>query len=146
MSAASLERPAVAVRSAGTTRTRQLRPARGGGRGTRPVSRSVSGVPGPSVDRRLRVDARACRPQPEPRVDRGGARPRTRAEIGRPSRAGLRVADPVAAGWHLTNRGIAVVLIAGAVLAAAALTVITATAVTVTSQDYHPHGSALAHR
>lgn len=50
----------------------------------------------------------------------------------------------MSAGWQLTNRGIAVVLITGAVLAAAAITVITATAITVTSDGYHSTGSALA--
>ena len=49
-------------------------------------------------------------------------------------------------GWSLTNRGIAVVLITGAVLAAAAITVITATAITVTSDDYRPTQSALIDR
>jgi hypothetical protein len=50
------------------------------------------------------------------------------------------------ATWRLTNRGIAVIMIAGAMLVAAALTVITATAVTVTAEDYRPDQSALAGR
>lgn len=130
MSAATLERPTVTARSAGTTRTRQLRPGRGGGRGTRPVARSLSGVGGPAIrsSRRLRVDARGCLAEPNRR------------------QATAVVAGSARSGWQLTDRGIALVLIAGAVLVAAALTVITATAVTVTSQNYHSHGSALAGR
>lgn len=129
MSAASLERPAVTVSPAGTTRTRQLRPGRGGGRGTRPVTRSMSGVGAPAVGsgRRLRATARGCSAEANPR--------RTPA-----------VTESVTSGWRLTDRGIALVLIAGAVLVAAALTVITVTAVTVTSDHYHAHGSALADR
>jgi len=58
----------------------------------------------------------------------------------------LAVAPPAPSVWRLTNRGIAVVLIAGALLAAAAITVITATAITVTSDGYHAHESALVGR
>ncbi|GAB3925702.1 hypothetical protein GCM10011575_06300 [Microlunatus endophyticus] len=127
MSAATLERPAVAARSAGTTRTRQLRPGRGSGRAGRPVTRSVSGVQAPMIgrDRHPSAGARACRPEV-------AARPVS--------------ATSVPSAWQLTNRGIAVVLIAGALLAAAAITVITATAITVTSDGYHSHGSALVRR
>ncbi|HEY9291260.1 MAG TPA: hypothetical protein VIP98_08285 [Microlunatus sp.] len=56
------------------------------------------------------------------------------------------VATAESAGWRLTNRGIAVVLITGAVLVAAAIMVITATALTVTSDDYRPSQSALVSR
>lgn len=126
MSAATLERPA-GGRSAQTTRTRQLRPGRGAGRSTRPVSRSVAGVPAPSLERQRPV-SRACSP-----------------EFARTA-APAAVAGVVSTGWRLTNRGIAVVLITGALLAAAAITVITATAITVTSDGYHSHGSALAQR
>lgn len=130
MSAATLERPAVAGRSAGTTRARQLRPGRGAGRGTRPVSRSVSGVPAPRLDRRSRPGSgtRACSPE------------------FRPSSAPAKAVAAASTGWRLTNRGIALVLITGALLAAAAITVITATAITVTSDGYHSQGSALAGR
>lgn len=130
MSAATLERPAVAGRSTETTRTRQLRPGRAAGRGTRPVSRSVSGVPAPELGRRrqLRPGSRACSPE----FRAASARPRTAAAA--------------SMGWRLTNRGIAVVLITGALLAVAAITVITATAITVTSDGYHSHGSALVRR
>lgn len=130
MSAASLERSAVTIRSAGTTRTRQLRPGRGGGRGTRPVARSMSGVSAPAVGHRheLRAQARGCQAEPN---------------RWQPAVVGV---ESTASGWRLTSRGIAVILIAGALLVAAAVTVITATAVTVTSDHYHSHGSALAHR
>lgn len=131
MSAAMIEAPSTATRTGSITRTRQLRPGRGGGRGTRPVSRSMAGVAAPALvgHTRPRPDARSCRP-----------------EYRRPAPITAAAADAVSAGWRLTNRGIAVVLITGALLVAAAVTVITATAITVTSDDYHPHGSALAHR
>ena len=128
MSAATLERPAVTARSAGTTRTRQLRPGRGAGRGTRPIGRSASGVRAPRLDRRRPTSGpRACRPELR--------------DASVPAKA---LAAPT--GWSLTNRGIAVVLITGALLVAAALTVITATAITVTSDGYHSQGSAIAGR
>ena len=130
MSAATIERP-VAARSTGGTRTRQLRPGRGSGRSTRPASRSVSGVVAPQLRR-----ARSRRTQI------AGCSPEFRRAVG----SATTVSESVAAGWRLTSRGIAVVLITGAVLAAAAITVITATAITVTSDSYHPHGSALSQR
>ena len=126
MSAATVERPAVVGRSAGTTRTRQLRPGRGAGRSTRPIARSVSGVPAPSLDRRSSV-SRGCGPD----IPQAVATPAVSA---------------ASIGWRLTNRGIAVVLITGALLAAAAITVIAATAITVTSDGYHSQGSALVQR
>lgn len=130
MSAATLERPAVAGRSAGTTRTRQLRPGRGAGRGTHPVSRSASGVAAPRLDRRqrLRSGSRACSPE------------------FRQQSVPAKALAAASTGWRLTSRGIAVVLITGVLLAAAAITVITATAITVTSDGYHSQGSALAGR
>lgn len=135
MSAATIERPSVVgstsgVGSSGSTRTRRLRRGRGAGRGTGPVSRSTSGVAAPQLrsGRKVRAEVSGCSP-----------------EFSR-STATAVVSESAAAGWRLTNRGIAVILIAGAVLVAAAITVIAATAVTVTSDSYHPHGSALSHR
>lgn len=124
MSATSLERRTGAVRSVGPTRTRQLRPGWGAGRGTRPISRSLSGVSAPTVDHRYPPHpvVRSCSP----------ALDRTRAE------------PPD--GWRLTNLGIAVILIVGALLAVAAITVITTTAIRVTSDGYHPQDPAVAQR
>jgi hypothetical protein len=102
-------------------RTRESRPSRGSARSVRPVARPATVVAPPQIGRpavRSISAARACRSEP-----RATARPVSRA---------------VEAGWQLTNRGIAVVLITGAVLVAAAVTVITATALTVTSEDYRP--------
>jgi hypothetical protein len=128
MSAAMIESPNATNRIGSETRTRQLRPGRGAGRGVRPVSRSSAGVAAPTLGtpRQLRTGVRGC-------ASESRYRPRT-----------VVVGEAASAGWRLTNRGIAVVMIVAAVLAAAAITVITATAITVTSEDYHPHGSALS--
>ncbi|HLT61055.1 MAG TPA: hypothetical protein VK020_07670 [Microlunatus sp.] len=40
--------------------------------------------------------------------------------------------------WRLTGRGVAVIMVVGLLIAAAALTVIGATVVRVTSDDYRP--------
>jgi hypothetical protein len=128
MSAALIEAP-TATSAGGTTRTRQLRPGRGGGRGLRPVTRSSAGVAAPSLGRprQVRADPRGC-------------------DSHLPDATWSTAGQAASAGWRLTHRGIAVVLIVGALLAVAALTVITATAVTVTSEGYHQHGSALPQR
>jgi hypothetical protein len=93
------------------------------------------GVAAPSLGRRG-VDAHAvagCHSEPAVRVTQTQA-----ASVG--AATGSR-------GWRLTDRGIAVVLITGAVLLAAAVTVITATAITVTSADYvQPGHSAIVGR
>lgn len=134
MSAATIETPSTTMRAGSSTRTRHLRPGWGSGRSTRPVSRSIAGVGAPQIGRGrpLRADAHACRAECSPAYSRPVA---VRSAAG-----------AVSTSWRLTNRGIALVLIAGAVLVAAALTVITATALTVTSDHYHSHGSALANR
>lgn len=104
--------------------TRRRRPARGSGRQAHPAVRPAGAVPPPVLKPRIAerapgLEGRACR------VDAAVARQAA-------------VARPAAAGWRLTERGIGVVLIAGAMVVAAALTVITATALTVTSEDYRP--------
>lgn len=108
----------------GTRRGR--RPSRGSARAGRPVGRSVTAVAppriGPAAAPTMPSGVRSCRVERAQRV---------------------RAVQAAQAGWRLTERGIAVVLIAGAVLAAAAVTVITATALTVTSEDYRPAGSSL---
>lgn len=60
--------------------------------------------------------------------------------------AGATHSASIAPAWRLTNRGIAVILVSGAILAAAAITVVTATAVTVTSSDYRPPQSSVVGR
>lgn len=132
MSAALIERPELSrptaerrapvrsLRSVPTTDRR--RPSRGSARAVRPVGRATTGAPAPSL-RRPEVQARSCR-----------------SEVTR------RMPAAAEATWRLTNRGIAVIMVTGAMLVAAALTVITATALTVTAEDYRPDQSALAGR
>ncbi|SDT35379.1 hypothetical protein [Microlunatus soli] len=125
-----------ATRTAAPIRVRRPRRSRGSGRGAAPVGRSTTGVAAPRLvpGRSVPVDGRqatatACRDE---RVAAAGVRS---------------VRQAATASWRLTNRGIAVVMITGAMLMAAAVTVITATALTVTSPDYTPAGhSAVAGR
>lgn len=107
---------------------RPQRPNRGSARSVQPITRPLAGVPAPEVRTRRLHDAttRSC----------GVARPYAGAVA--PARA--------RSGWRLTDRGIAVVLVVGAVLLAAAVTVIAATAVTVTSDTYHRAGFVIAQR
>jgi hypothetical protein len=81
------------------------------GRGVRPHSRPLRGVEGPA------------------------------ASISRPASAHACVADPTpAAPLRLTERGLAVILLAGMLLLMTAITVIGLTAFRVTSPDYLPYG------
>ena len=126
MSAATIETSPVGTSLDRPVRGRRLRPSRGSGRGGRPVTRSLTGSGAPTLQRSAATTAevRGCQSAPVRRT----------------------VATAESAGWRLTNRGIAVVLITGAVLVAAAIMVITATALTVTSDDYRPSQSALVSR
>lgn len=119
-----------AARTAAPIRVRRPRRSRGSGRAAAPVGRSTTGVAAPQL------------------IPVGGQQGASRACRGERVAADTRSAHQVAAaGWQLTNRGIAVVMITGAMLLAAAVTVITATALTVTSADYNPPGhSAVAGR
>ncbi len=133
MTTATLQAPALRDGGSRPRRTlRQARPGRGSARTPRPTTRSLAGVPAPAV----RPGALA----EELRI--GAARSCTVVA----STSAATVGPRARAGWRLTDRGIAVVLVAGALLLAAAVTVITATAVTVTSGSYHPAGSAIAQR
>lgn len=97
--------------------------------GVRPRHRPASTRPGdsgvapPRVRRRKAVRASGCRIDALP-----ADRPESRNQ------------------WRLTNRGIAVILVSGAMIAAAAITVITATALTVTSSDYHQPQTSIVGR
>ncbi|QDP97155.1 hypothetical protein FOE78_15565 [Microlunatus elymi] len=126
MSATTIETSAVRSSVDRPTRARRPRPSRGSGRAGRPATRSVTGLDAPSLRRSPAgsAEVRGCSTAPVRR---------TAVAAG-------------SAGWRLTSRGIAVVLITGAVLVAAAITVITATAITVTSDNYIPSQSALGNR
>lgn len=96
------------------TRPAPARPGRRSGRSIGPVGRPGSGAPAPEL-RRLPVQtAAACSADTWPR----------------PQRARVRSV------MQLTDRGIAVILVAGVMVAIAALTVVSATATRVTSDHY----------
>jgi len=50
----------------------------------------------------------------------------------------------VSPSWHLTERGLAVVLVVAAALMAASIAVVGLTALRVTSESYHPSHSVAA--
>lgn len=114
------------ARSGTGVRRRALRPGWGAGSRTRPESRPAGSVAAP------------------------------RLSLGPPLRAtGCRVVTPVApriglpvaaATYRLTERGIALVLATGLVIAAAALVVVSLTALRVTSDSYLPPGQVSQQR
>lgn len=100
------------------------RPARGSGRAAGPILRPVEACPAPALTRRAVARARGCQlPEPD-------------AELGPAAVAGI------AAGWRLTERGVAVVLVVGLMIMVAALTVVGLTAIRVTGPSYQPSVSA----
>ena len=90
------------------------RPGRRSGRTSGPVGRAGSGVPAPQLRRSAAVAAASCVADARPSVPR--RQPRSSVS--------------------LTDRGIAVILVAGVMIAIAALTVVGATASHVTSDRY----------
>jgi ferric-dicitrate binding protein FerR (iron transport regulator) len=91
----------------------KVRPGRRAGRGARPQARPDQSLPAPRSLLAAGAKVRACAP-PAP----------ARARIGASTR------------WRLTERGIAVVLVSLAMIAAAALAVVSLTALRVTSGEY----------
>lgn len=108
LSSGTIAQPARPVRSA------PGRPGRRSGRSSAPVGRPGSGVPAPELRRSVAVAAASCV-----------------ADV-RPHAQCRRVRSIV----RLTDRGIAVILVAGVMVAIAALTVVSATASHVTSDHY----------
>ena len=105
----------------------ELRPGRtrrGPGRALRPPARPGRAVPGPDLSRRGRPGIRAC-----------AAPVATSAP-----------ADESGAGWRLTERGIAVVLVTAAMIITAAVAVIALTALRVTGENYQSYGQSALHR
>ena len=94
------------------TRRRSGRP----GPGVGPVARPARAVSGPSLLPSLRGPVRSCvsAPEAEHRVPVAGSR------------------------WRLTDRGIAMVLVVGAMVVVAAITVVSLTAFRVTGSDFQP--------
>lgn len=104
---------------------RTRRPAQGSGRTAGPVLRPVERCPAPALAGRPVSRARACAlPAPERHV----------ATVAAPQSAG--------AAWRLTDRGVAVVLMAGLMIMVAALTVVGLTAFRVTGDSYQPSVTA----
>ncbi len=95
---------------------RRTRPAQGSGREAGPRLRPAQPVSTQSLSRPVNSAARACvMPTPAPIVAVPSARP---------------------AGWRLTDRGVAVVIVTGLMIMVAALTVVGLTALRVTSDGY----------
>ncbi len=107
------------TRTARPIRTRPLRPGRGTGRRTGPASRPAHPVAAPRtlVERPGVTGCRVERPEAPPV-----------ARVAPPSR------------WRLTDRGIALVLATGLAIAAAAMVVVSLTALRVTGESYAPAG------
>lgn len=108
---------------ASATTTAPVRPRRRTGRGTGPEARPARRPAAPPVVRSAGIPSHGCSvtvPLPAP--------PRApRAEK---------------AHWQLTDRGIALVLVTGLLIAAAALAVVGLTAIRVTGERYHHHGQS----
>lgn len=105
---------ATAALIANPTRTRVRRPSRGSARQVRPVTQPVTAIRGPQVRKTQLAGVRSCRD------------------------AGVVPVRDLDVQWRLTSRGIAVIMVVGLLIAAAALTVIGATVLRVTSDDYRP--------
>ena len=97
--------------------SRRLRPrrsGRGSGRAASPILRPTAFSPAPRTGRRPAPGARSC-VMPQPQIEAPRA---------------------TAPAWQLTDRGVAVLLVAGLMIMVAALTVVGLTAVTVTGEGY----------
>ena len=93
----------------GRTRVDPRRRGLGSGRRNGPWARPVHAVPAPTLAKHQRSTVQACRLE---------------------GSAGARL------GWQLTDRGIAVIMVLGLMIATAALSVVGLTAIRVTSTDY----------
>jgi len=117
-----LEEAGVRVRP-GPARPRHLRPARQSGRGVGPTARPAHFVPPPRLAPPVRSRASACTVDTDPAALRWSAsQNRTR----------------------LTERGIAVILVAGVMIVLAAVTVVSLTALRVTGEGAEPLSSYAA--
>ena len=114
--------PSRTARASATT-TAPVRPGRRTGRGTGP-------------------EARPARRLGTPPVISRGASPRG-CSVTAPTLTTERTQSTTSGHWRLTDRGIALVLVTGLLIAAAALTVVGLTAIRVTGERYH-HGGGSA--
>lgn len=107
----AVEAAAAAAPASPGQRSAPPRPGRGSGRGRVPQLRPAVRLPAPTLDRAQRARPVACR-EPAP-----------------------------VAGWRLTDRGLALILVTGLMIIAAALAVIGLTALRVTGDSYQPYGT-----
>ena len=114
--------PSAAQRSGAAPSRAPARPGRRTGRGTGPQARPARPAPRGPLEQPRRLRPQACAVEtPAPVVRAAG-------------------------GWRLTERGIAVVLVAGLLIATAALTVVGLTALRVTGERYaHTSQTVLLH-
>ena len=105
---------AATVRPLPNRRLRPQRPSRGSGRAASPTLRPAAFWPTVAASSRHKARARSC-------------------VVPQPQAAAVSVAEPT---WQLTDRGIAVLLVAGLMIMVAALTVVGLTAITVTGEGY----------
>jgi hypothetical protein len=111
---------AASTRPLPSRRLRPRRPGRGSGRTASPTLRPAGFWPTPAAAGRPRTHGRSCVVPP-------------------PQAAAATVSEPT---WQLTDRGIAVLLVAGLMIMVAALTVVGLTAITVTGEGYRASVSA----
>jgi hypothetical protein len=107
------------TRAAPAVRPRRTR--RGPGPGVRPSARPARAVPAPELRRGSRLATRSCTVTPE------ADRPQT-----------------AAAGWRLTDRGVALLLVTAAMIVTAAVVVVGLTAIRVTGERYQSYGQVTA--
>lgn len=130
MSSSTIERTSELVDSTEARATPE--PGRvGSPRPTQPRVRPARSRRGPS-GRADRSRGPRLRPELFARFSTGG---RARSSVSRPQ--GCAVSTP--SQWRLTDRGIAVVLVAGLMVVVAAVTVVAATAIHVTGDSYAPN-------
>jgi len=104
---------AASTRPLPSRRLRPRRPGRGSGRAASPTLRPATFWPAPAGSRSPRTHGRSC------------AMPT--------SQLAATTSEPT---WQLTDRGVAVLLVAGLMIMVAALTVVGLTAITVTGEGY----------
>lgn len=106
---------------ASTTTTAPVRPARRTGRGTGPAARPTRRLEAPAVIKSRGSSSQGC-------------------SVTAPPATAPRARRPGSAPWRLTERGVALVLVTGLLIAAAALAVVGLTAIRVTGERYHHDG------
>lgn len=116
--------PRRTARASSTTTTAPVRPVRRTGRGTGPEARPARRLEAPPVIQSRRgASSQGC-------------------SVTTPLATAPRAQRAEGAHWRLTDRGIALVLVTGLLIAAAALAVVGLTAIRVTGERYHHDGQS----